>query len=73
MLKKIYSIKIPSSLKPTLDEIRAEFGVPSERQAVAACIATIAAQTRDGSLQRLMAHTPPKTTAEPVKEGRHEP
>jgi hypothetical protein len=72
-MEKIYSIKIPASLKPAIQEIQAEFGVPSERQAVAACIATIAAQTRDGSLQRLMAHTPPKTTTEPVKEGRHEP
>jgi hypothetical protein len=72
VLKKSYSIKIPSSLKPALQEIRAEFGVPSERQAVAACIATIAAQTRDGSLLRLLTHNPPEPALEAVKEGRRE-
>ncbi len=71
MIDKIFSIKIPSSLKPVLQEIQAEFGVPSERQTVAACIATIAAQTRDGSLQRLLAHTPPETASEAGKEGHH--
>jgi hypothetical protein len=56
--------KLPASIQTEIQTIRAEFGVPSERQTVAACIATVAHLMRDGSLQRLVAYQQPATEQE---------
>ncbi len=51
-----FTAKIPAGIQAEIRSIQNEFGVPSERQTVAACIATVAQLMRDGSLQRLVAY-----------------
>lgn len=55
---KTITIKLPASLKVELDQIRLEFGVPFQHEAVAACIATVAELMREDKLSRLVASDP---------------
>ena len=59
-----FTAKIPASIQTEIRAIQDEFGLPSERQTVAACIATVAHLMRSGSLQRLVAHQPPEVQKE---------
>jgi len=56
MRAPIFTAKIPASIQAENRSIQDEFGVPSERQTVAACIAIVAQLMRYGSLQRLVAY-----------------
>jgi hypothetical protein len=57
-MQNIYTVKIPKSLKVEIAQIQFEFGIPSERQAVAACVATVAELMRQNKLERLHAPDP---------------
>lgn len=48
-----YTVKLPPSLKVEIAQIQLEFGIPSERQAVAACVATIGELMRQNKISRL--------------------
>lgn len=66
-----YTVKIPKSLKIEINQIMEEFGIPSERQAVAACIATIGELMRQDKISRLYPPDPtePPEMADPVNQG----
>lgn len=66
-----YTVKLPPSLKVEIAQIQLEFGVPSERQVVAACVATIAELMRQDKISRLYSPDPtePPKMAEPVNQG----
>jgi hypothetical protein len=66
-----YTVKLPPSLKVEIAQIQLEFGVPSERQAVAACVATIGELMRQNKISRLYPPDPvePPEMAEQVNQG----
>lgn len=58
MRSPTYTVKLPPSLKVEIAQIQLEFGVPSERKAVAACVATIGELMRQNKISRLYAPDP---------------
>lgn len=61
--KKVYhdpltTIKVHARVNKDLDHIQELFGIPSRRAAMEACIATMASQIRDNTLNKLIAQCP---------------